>query len=237
MPFSFKKTLFPLRLKSGVFSSVSSRLIVIEIADCGIIGVSESKNSFVNRIADSCGAVCRNYGVGGTKIQQMVYQYEHTPKNESFIQRVDRMDEDADIIVVFGGTNDWGEGDAPLGTKSDRDPYTFYGACHTLFSKLINKYPAAEIVVITPLHRRRENMPEADGLRHIQNDAVLVDYVNIIREVAEYYSLPVLDLWKCGRFQPAEPILKEKYMPDGLHPNDEGHGIIANRIIGFLKTL
>lgn len=201
------------------------------------LGVSAPENIYVNRIANETGAICRNYGVSGTKIQNMIFQYENSEKNESFIMRVERMEEDADIIIVFGGTNDWGEGDAPLGVMVDRDPHTFYGACHTLFLKLIEKYPEAEIVVLTPLHRRRETVPQADGLRHIENDTILVDYVNIIREVAEYYSLPVLDLWKFGRFQPAVPILKEKFMPDGLHPNDAGHKIIANRIIGFLKTL
>ncbi len=38
------------------------------------------------------------------------------------------MDNDADIIIVFGGTNDFGNGDAPFGEMSDRTPYTFYGA-------------------------------------------------------------------------------------------------------------
>lgn len=201
------------------------------------VGVSNIENIFSNRIQRETGAVCRNYGVGGTKIQKMVFQYEDERTNRDFIMRVDDMDPEADVIVVFGGTNDWGEGDAELGCMSDRTPYTFYGACHTLFTKLINKYPNAEIIVITPLHRRRENEPLADGLRHIENNAVLVDYVNILREVAEYYSLPLLDLWSCGRFQPAVEVNKEKYMPDGLHPNDDGHAIIASRIINFIKTL
>lgn len=201
------------------------------------VGVQNPENRFVDRIAAMTGALSLNYGVGGTKIQNMVFQYENQVKNESFIMRVDRMEEKADVIVVFGGTNDWGEGDAELGSMQDRDPHTFYGACHTLFNKLLNKYPEAEILVLTPLHRRRETVPEADGLRHIENDTILVDYVNIIKEVAEFYSLPLLDLWKCSKMQPAVEIIKEKFMPDGLHPNDAGHEILANRIINFLKTL
>ena len=201
------------------------------------LGVENPENIFINRIAAKTGAVCVNFGVSGTKIQNMIYQYENEAKNESFIQRVDRMDDEADIIIVFGGTNDWGEGDGEIGAMENRDSHTFYGACHTLFVKLLNKYPNAEIVVLTPLHRRRETFLKADGLRHIENKAILVDYVNTIREVAEYYSLPLLDMWKCSKLQPAVEIIKEKFMPDGLHPNDAGHEIIANRIIGFLKTL
>ena len=201
------------------------------------VGVEKSEKIFVNRIAAMTGAICKNFGVSGTKIQNMIFQYEDMARNESFIQRVDRMEEGADVIVVFGGTNDWGEGDGELGVMENRDSHTFYGACHTLFLKLIEKYPEAEIVVLTPLHRRRETIPQADGLRHIDNNAILVDYVNILREVAEYYSLPVLDMWKCSKLQPAVDVLKGRYMPDALHPNDAGHEIMANRIIGFLKTL
>ena len=50
--------------------------------------------------------------------------------------RFTEMDERADAVVVFGGTNDFGHGDAPLGKPSDRDPSTFYGACHYLMNGL-----------------------------------------------------------------------------------------------------
>ncbi len=68
-------------------------------------------------------------------------------------------------------------------------------------------------------------------------EGVLIDYVNAIREVAEYYSLPVLDLFKTSGLQPAIPIIREKYMPDALHPNDEGHRILTDKIIKFLNIL
>jgi len=31
--------------------------------------------------------------------------------------------------------------------------------------------------------------------------------------------------------------LEEKYIPDGLHPNDEGHKIIAYKLKNFLEAL
>lgn len=91
---------------------------------------------------------------------------------------------------------------------------------------------------MTPLHREFEddirgghNKADGEGL------GTLLTYVNIIREVAEYYSLPVLDLWSISGIQPNVSVLKEKYCPDGVHPNDEGHKLIASRLAGFLKTL
>ena len=35
---------------------------------------------------------------------------------------------------------------------ADRTKATFYGGLHELYTSLIDKYPAARIVVLTPLH-------------------------------------------------------------------------------------
>ena len=64
----------------------------------------------------------------------------------------------------------------------------------------------------------------------------LKTYVDIIREVTEYYSLPVLDLYATSGLQPLVPVIKEKFVPDGLHPNDAGHVILADKIIAFLEN-
>ncbi|MBQ1225810.1 MAG: SGNH/GDSL hydrolase family protein, partial [Clostridia bacterium] len=152
-----------------------------------------------------------------------------------FVLRVDHLDPDADIIVVFGGTNDFGHGDAPLGTMADRTPETFYGACHALCQKLIEKFPEALIVFMTPLHRLEEDNINGDGSKVPMGN--LKVYINILKEVLEFYSIPTLDLWACSGIQPKVDVLKEKYCPDGLHPNDAGHKLIADRLAGFLKTL
>ena len=146
------------------------------------------------------------------------------------------MDADADVIVVFGGTNDFGHGDAPIGCMSDREDTTFYGGLHALYTALIEKYPAARIVVLTPTHRLNEDNPRGDGNKP-ENVGRLIDYVRIIREVAEFYSLPVLDLFAASGIQPRVQVLQERYMPDGLHPNDAGNARLAEVISAFLKAL
>ena len=65
----------------------------------------------------------------------------------------------------------------------------------------------------------------------------LEGFRNIIIEVARYYSIPVLDLWAISGLQPKVDVIKQTYMKDGLHPNDLGHKMIADKLIGFLKTL
>ena len=72
------------------------------------------------------------------------------------------------------------------------------------------------------------------GIRRV---GVLADYVEAIRQVAAYYSIPVLDLWRGSGLQPNVPVLKERYMPDGLHPSNAGHARIAGKLQSFLETL
>lgn len=172
------------------------------------------------------------YGISGTRLAKQIGTSENPRYDIYFASRVDDM-KDADAVVVFGGTNDYGHGNAPIGTFSDRTPDTFYGACHDLYIKLINKYPGKPIVIMTPLHRLTENEIK---IKHGVT-VTLKSYVDIIREVAEFYSLPVCDLYKNSGIQPIVPVLMEKFVPDGLHPNDAGHELIAQRLENFLLSL
>ena len=200
------------------------------------VGVSCSEKIFFNLIKDKAElAVARNYGISGTRIARQTVPSEEPKFDNDFVKRADEMDADADIIVVFGGTNDYGHGDAAFGTFDSHDVHTFYGALHTLCQKLINKYPDAEIVFMTPLHRLEENKQINEfGIRNV---ATLSEYVDAIKEVTKYYAIPTLDLYSVSRLQPEVEVLKERYMPDGLHPNDAGAEIIARRLLGFFKSL
>ena len=195
-------------------------------------GTSGEAAQFVTLIGTHYGAVCRNYGISGTRIARQSTPSENPRHDLDFPSRVPEMDPDADIVVVFGGTNDYGHGDAPVGSMEDRTKATFYGGLHELYRSLIEKYPEARIVVLTPLHRLNEDNP--CGSCKPAPVAPLKRYVEIIREVAEYYALPVLDLFAMSGLQPAGPVIQEKYVPDGLHPNDAGHAILADKIGEFL---
>ena len=188
------------------------------------IGASDETHIYHQVLKARAGlAEARNYGISGTRIarqssvtEELLNNLEAISSQEwDFCRRADDMELDADAVVVFGGTNDYGHGDALFGTFDDRTEWTFYGACHVLFRKLIEMYPGKPIVIMTPLHRTEENIKNREGL---PKNVVLRDYVNAIREVAEYYSLPVLDLYKESGIQPEIEALREMYMPDGLHP-------------------
>ena len=193
-------------------------------------GCAGEENFFFNMLMREAGlAAARNYGIGGTRIARQ--KGDEPASSLAYCDRFDRMDDDADIIVVFGGTNDYGHGDAPIGRFEDRAGDTYYGACHMLMNGLIEKYPAATIVFMTPIHRSNEDNPSSG------NGRPLSLYAAIIREVAAYYALPVLDLYSMSGIQPNNPVMRARYCPDGLHPNAAGHALIASRLKGFLETL
>ena len=177
-----------------------------------------------------------NYGISGTRFARQK-QITDSPFDLDFCMRVSEMDESADAVVVFGGTNDFGHGEADIGLPSDRTPETFYGACHYLMNELLNRYCGKPILILTPLHRLDEDNPRGSGDRKPLPVATLREYRRILLEVAEHYALPVLDLYAESGIQPENEVCREKLLPDGLHPSDEGHALLANLIGNKLKML
>lgn len=169
-----------------------------------------------------------NYGIGGTRIARQLSPSEYPEWDYNFIERAKDMSENAEVIVVFGGTNDFGHGDAPLGDFSSRDDTTFYGALYTLYTNLLLKYPYAKILVLTPLHRAMEINERGISLS---------TYVQAIKEMAAYFAFPVLDLYQTSGMNPNVANVQQTLMPDGLHPNEAGHKRLFELINAYIKNL
>ncbi len=198
----------------------------------GASDVSNCYASLFQKRHPECKVV--NLGIGGTRIaEQLKKPYNpdspHWDENP-FYTRVNKIPDNTDVICVFGGTNDFGHGDASFGKFGDDSLYTFYGAVRDLITRLKNKFPFAKIIFFTPLHRREELEPKkkADG------NHTLIEYVNAIRQTCEYFSIPVLDLYKISGLQPEIEIIQQTFMPDGLHPNDNGYKVLTDIIENYL---
>lgn len=197
------------------------------------VGASAPDKNYVSVFQRLSGANAVNYGIAATRIAKATVPSADPQWDRDFLMRVDEMQRDADIVAVFGGTNDFGHG-TELGEFASRSEYTFYGALHLLCRKLINKYPQAEIVFLTPLHRLSEDDPYNEIGEKTQP---LSAYASAICRVAGYYGLPVLDLFHTSGLQPKVDVIRELYMPDGLHPSDAGAERVARRLLAFFNTL
>lgn len=169
-----------------------------------------------------------NCGIGGTRIaKKKIPTYDATKFDLYFSLRLETMPRDADIVVVFGGTNDSGHGDAILGDIDSTDDYTFNGALNNLITKLKEYYPNKPIIFLTPLHRAYEEIcMNGTGL-------ILKDYVNAIIEAAKRHDVILFDLFNELDLNPNDPNI----VPDGLHPNDLGHEILAKYLIDKFLSL
>lgn len=198
-------------------------------------GASCVENTYWNLLGRETGAEVYGYGIGGTTIAKRRFPLPEPNPNKYFGSRVEAMIPDADIVVIFGGTNDFGGSDPALGSITDRGEDTFYGAYHCLIQKLIARYPNAKLVIATPLHRLTEDddtYNEQAGRR----GGTLGRYVQAIREIGEFYGLAVADLYRSCPLQPRMPGHGQRYMPDGVHPNDAGHILIAQAFMRWFKT-
>jgi len=136
---------------------------------------------------------------------------------------------EADMVFVFGGTNDFGHGDAPLGKIGDKTSLTFCGAVNNLFRYLKNRYGNKRVYVILPLHRKDEDEPIPPLTPYMiknKGKITLKEYVEIIIKYAEMYKLNILDFSdKLGY-----SFNTSNFNEDGLHPNDNGHKLLTELI-------
>lgn len=193
-------------------------------------GASSLEFCFVEQVGKKLGCEVINYGLGGTRIARTTVPNTYHRRDIDFNLRVPLFDKKVDMFFVFGGTNDYGHGHAPMGEKGDYDEYTFHGATNKLFSTLLGMYGRDKVIVMLPLKRA--------NIRTKTNAVTgkyLIDYVEIIRDYAELYGFRYIDLYNDGLPEPPEG--ESEYFVDGLHPNDKGHEIIADKICKFLKEI
>lgn len=196
------------------------------------MGAGGHEHSWPARLAEILGAgLVRNYGVKGSRIGVK------DDRSDSFIERWEAMEADADVVLVFGGVNDFNR-EVPLGEPGSTDVRTFYGALDTLARGLIATYPEADIVFMTPCKSAgvpAKSLPpctEPNGLGLTE-----AAYAKAVRVVADRYGLPVIDLFASSGISPFAPEHRARYMPDGLHYTAAGYERLARRIAAGLSAL
>ena len=194
----------------------------------GALASCEEK-TYVMQVGKILNAKVRNYGISGTRFAKQVVPTADERMERYFASRVDEMKNDADYMIVFGGTNDFGHGDAPIGEMEDNTVDTYLGSLNVLIDKLLKYYKKEQIKFIIPFHRVDENNAFGDGSKK-KSSLVLEGYVFLLETLLKKRGVEYYDFREEMGPGDNNPLLG-----DGLHPNDKGHEKLARLICERLR--
>lgn len=163
----------------------------------------------------------KNYGICATQVAGIA--------DSSFVNRTKNVRFKSDIILIFGGTNDYMGDKAmcnPLGTPDSDDITTYFGAYNTMIKNLKKYNPGTKIVLVTPIKRKKYDTKNAYGLG-------LQHYVLATKMIAENNGVPCIDLFS----DPSCDFTENGLLIDGLHPDIKGHTVLATVIYQNLYAM
>jgi len=206
------------------------------------VGVADRDNNrYDNVLRRECKLKATyNYGIGGTRLAHQSKPSVKPRHDLCFAGRVYDLNRDADIIVVYGGINDYIHGDAPIGEWGDSTPATFFGAVRFLMNFLRTEYAGKTVVFMSPArlnYNGNTGLAPSNSPNKRADTHPIIEGANIIKKTAEEVGIHVREMYNTLGIDPNNEEEKKKYTSDGLHFNDEGHHIIARRLKEFLEAL
>lgn len=190
--------------------------------------------NYVDFVSEALALETTNCGIGGTG-----YIANNGGNSSPFIDRINTIPNDTNVITVFGSFNDLYH-NPEIGTINDAPGVnTLYGKFKEFIEALFVNYPDAIIGLITPSPWGKACRANTTGEKHSES----IVYVNALIETAKYYSLPLLNLYDGSGLRPWVKSFLIKYYrnsdgSDDVHPNQEGHRkYIAQKVKVFLEGL
>jgi len=176
------------------------------------------------------GLVFKNCGIGGTPLAG-----DYTNAFWKRIQPV--IDYNPDVVTILGGYNDLYY-DVPLGTSdefdkavADKDCETFLGAYSYIIETLLNWKKSLRIVLMTPSYAHTNGADHTPGI-----GLTYKDYADATIQVAEYYCLPVIDLYRnMGINKVTQDTTYTR--GDNIHWNARASQIAASLVIAKLEEI
>lgn len=225
--------------------SILHKKKVAFIGDSITYGHPDPTTGYVKRFAELTGAIVQNLGVSATHIAR-----KNADDHRAFISRVGSVDADVDMVVVMGGTNDFGHTTTatPFGSLLDGanpDSFTFCAGVHNFFKALYERFTVEGIpvVIILPLHHgngvdiHEYDVAEDGSLTENVNTATgktYQEYVYAIRDIAAYYSFDTIDAYSQSGINGS---VSRHFIPDGLHIGEAGALKFAKFLIPKLEEV
>ena len=187
-------------------------------------GAMETTKSYIVRAVEALGMSCTNYAVNGISISGTSSQ----SPNKAIVNTYTAMSDNADLVIIAGGTNDYGT-NVVLGTIADTTDVSFYGALNVLCSGLSTKYADKTVIFITPLNRVNEDTPNSAG-------KILQDYRDAIVDVCKVYGFNYIDGTRLG-VHAKNATYASTHIYDGTHPNPITHETIGKTLMKMLASM
>jgi lysophospholipase L1-like esterase len=197
-------------------------------------GLDNKESRYSALVAQALGMEELNYGITGTLVAKTGL---NQADGKDFLSRVPLVD-NADVAVVFGGTNDYFWSDRPIYGCGDQH---FESAVRKLAERVKEKRKGKITLFVTPYpHNGIGNFCGGsswkDSSRHDTseknyNEHTLKEYVDTIVKICNENGIPCLNLFDDFGF------CWQKHTSDGCHPNEEGHILLAKVITEKLKAL
>lgn len=232
---SIESTLNPLFGKSAVFTGDSI---------CNASSAKDGLGGWAGRIGRKNRMLWKNSGISGATItSKTVTSSTGTISETDF--------EDADYIIIEGGTNDADLiGDARTTKPQNFGAYvmndfttefvntTYCGAIESLFKRVTTENKGKKVGVIIAQKMGKLNASNADYTKEHNNRRF---YFDTLISLCEKWGIPYLNLWDCCHLNPMNPSHyadgQNLMYTDGQHLSTEGYDYISPIIEAWMKTL
>lgn len=229
------KKLFNFKNKSKLNEDNNNYLQNSELESVQTVGIIGDSVSFGLKSSMNYGQYLQK--ITGGVVQNLAYSGAHLSDNgrKSIFQQSQCLDR-CDLYILQGTDDDW-LANVPIGKKGDTAKQSYIGAFYQTVSQLRHLNAMAKIIIVsttfqTPMWgnvvRRTDRTENTLGYS-------LHDYMAAQKKACDDLKLPFVNLMRQTLFDPNKKAFRQKYMPDGLHPNKEGHQIIANEIVRVYK--
>lgn len=141
----------------------------------------------------------------------------------NIIDSINNASSDFDIVSFMAGINERSLTLGDITDSTNGEPTTLCGAVKKSIELAIEKYPNAQIFLITPTPGTGDNNP-------LQSAGNMTNYVNKQKEIAKMYNIPVIDLYFESNLRPWNTTNATKYYRDYCHLLLSGHQYISQKI-------
>ena len=172
-------------------------------------------------VGEGLGVDTINLSIGGSPIVNGVW----ADYNDDMVSRYETIPPDSDIIIIKGGLNDF--------FLNQVGGFSFENYCigvQKLFTGIKNKYPSSDVFIITNPKTNSVNWEQ-----FINNSHTLDEYMQVQRDLAAMLGFVLFDFYAQDVLDSTNVIIRNLYVPDGVHLNTEGDKILADQIIYSLQ--